>query len=317
MLNLRHEQVREALLPDFLVVGAAKSATTSLHVYLDQHPGIYMPAVKESWFFSYFDSPPRYAGPSSVDGVITRLEDYVRLFERADPSQKLGDASPSYLYTYEDAIRNIRSVYPSDRLGDLRIIISLREPVSRAFSQYWTFKRYEQEPLPFEQAVDEAVIARRLRENWSIFYDYTGFGRYYEQVKAYMDAFGRDKVLVVLYDDIQKNPVAVCQSIYDFIGVDSGFVPNVRVRHNSNTGEALVKWPLRVLTSRNPVKRALAAAIPRDIRKLILFATGKLLLKRGEMNAGVGRELMNMYSDEIDRLETLIGRDLSQWREQG
>lgn len=313
-MKLRHEQVGELQLPDFLLVGAAKSATTSLHVYLDQHPQIFMPAVKESWFFSFLGNPPCYAGPIPFDSAVTRLEDYARLFEDADPEQKLGDASPSYLYTYEDTIRNIRSVYPAEKLEDLRIIISLREPVSRAFSQYWTFKRHEQEPLPFEQAVDKDVIAGRLRHNWSIFYDYTGFGRYYEQVKAYMDAFGRDRVLIVLYDDIQNDPVAVCRSIFGFIGVDSGFAPKTGVRHNSNTGEARIKWPLKLLTSRNPAKRMLAALIPRGLRKLILFVAGKLLLKRSELSADIRQQLAVTYSEEIDKLEVLIGRDLSQWR---
>ncbi len=311
---MQHEVLGEVLLPDFLLVGAAKSATTSLHFYFDQHPELRMPEIKESWFFSVLNNPPSYTSPGVLTNMVSNLADYVRLFDGADPAQKLGDASPSYLYTYEDSIRNIRSVYPADRLADLRIIISLREPVSRAFSQYWTFKRFDHEPLSFEEAIDKAVISKRLGDNWNIFYDYTGFGRYYEQVKAYMDAFGKDKVMVVLYDDIQRDPLAVCQSIFAFIGVDAGFVPNVSTKYNSLAGEAWFKWPIRLLTSRNPIKRAVAAVIPKILRQLVLYGTVKLLLKRSELSETARQELMRAYAGDIDKLETLIGRDLSQWR---
>lgn len=313
-MKVSHERLGEIDLPDFLIVGAAKSATSSLHIYLNQHPQIRMPAIKESWFFSFLDRPPAYASPGVLNSVVSRLEDYARLFEDAAPGQTLGDASPSYLYTYEDAIRNIRAVYPPDKLKDLRIIISLREPVSRAFSQYWTFKRFDHEPLPFEQATDAAVISRRLADNWNIFYDYTGFGRYYEQVKAYLDAFGRERVLIVLYDDIQKDPLQVCQSIFAFLGVAADFVPNVRFKYNNLTGEARVKWPIRMLTSRNPLKRAAAALIPKPLRQLILFGAGKLLLRRGELGDSTRRALAHGFAEDIARLETLIGRDLTHWR---
>lgn len=313
-MKVSHERLGEVQLPDFLLVGAAKSATSSLHLYLNQHPEIRMPDIKESWFFSFLDEPPAYTSPGVLNSVVSRLEDYVRLFDGAAPTQKLGDASPSYLYTYEDAIRNIRAVYPPERLAALRIVISLREPVSRAFSQYWTFKRFDQEPLPFEQATDASVIARRLADNWNIFYDYTGFGRYYEQVKAYLDAFGRERVLVVLYDDIEKDPVAVCRSIFAFLGVDAEFVPNVRFKYNNLTGEARVKWPLRVLTSRNPIKRLVAAVIPKPVRQMILYGTGKLLLKRGALSDSSRQALTRAFADDVVRLEGLIGRDLTHWR---
>jgi hypothetical protein len=310
-------------LPDFLLVGAAKSATTSLYYYLSQHPEIRMTSIKENWFFSFMDKPPKYSSPGVLSNVVSRLEEYVKLFEGARPEQRLGDASPSYLYTYRDTIRNIRSVYPPEDLKRLRIIISLRDPVSRAFSQYWTFKRHIHEPLSFEEAVNENAIARRLSENWNIFYDYIGFGRYHEQVKAYLDAFGSDQVLIFLYDDLRKDPVGVCQSIFAFLGIDSGFVPDMQVKYNDLVGEPRRKWLLRVLTSRNPVKRALAAGIKRILallpeeptRKTIEAVVKRLIdIRRTEMMEQTRQKLMQGFSGDIRQLEVLIGRDLSHWR---
>jgi hypothetical protein len=308
-----HERFGQLLLPDFLLVGAAKGATTSLHYYLGQHPDIFMPEVKESWFFSFVENPPEYSSPGRLT-VVSDVAEYSALFADAAPAQKLGDASPSYLYTHEDAIRNIRSLYPAERLADLRIIVSLREPVSRAFSQYWTFKRFGQEPLSFEQATEDGIIARRLSDNWNIFYDYIGFGRYYEQVKAYIDAFGKERVLVVLYDDIERDPVAVCQSIFAFVGVDPAFVPKVNIKYNKLAGAPRLQWPLRLLLSTNRAKRAVASMIPKTVRQVILYCVGKLLLRREDLNPMTRRRLMQRYAPEIDRLEALIGRDLSTWR---
>lgn len=325
-MKVRHERFGELALPDFLLVGAAKSATTSLYHYLRQHPGIRMTSVKESWFFSFVDNPPRYASPGVLSDVVSSVEDYVRLFAGARADQKLGDASPSYLYTYRDTIRNIRSLYPAGYLEDLRIVVSLREPVSRTYSQYWTFRRVAEEPLAFEEAIKDEVVERRLRNNWNIFYDYKGFGRYYEQVDAYLSAFGKDRVLIVLYDDIRKDPVDVCRKIFAFIGVDPGFVPDTSVRHNDLSGEPRNKWLLRILRSRNPVKRAIAAgvklvlaALPREptLKALEIFVKRVFRHQRVDMAPQTRAKLKQLFTEDVRRLEGLIGRDLSHWRSDG
>lgn len=322
-MKVRHERLGDVLLPDFLLVGAAKSATTSLYYYLSQHPEIRMTSIKESWFFSFMDSSPKYISPGILSNVVSRLEEYVKLFEGARPEQRLGDASPSYLYTHRETIRNIQAVYPPDDLKKLRIIISLRDPVSRAFSQYWTFKRYVQEPLSFEEAIEDSAIAKRLHDNWNIFYDYIGFGRYHDQVKAYLKAFGKDRVQIFLYDDIRSDPVGVCQSIFAFLGIDSSFVPDVQVKHNDLVGEPKRKWLLRILVSRNPVKRALAAGIKRILACFPQEPTRNALegivrrvfdLKRTEMMQQTRLKLTQRFSDDIKQLEVLIDRDLSHWR---
>jgi len=314
-MKVMHKDLGVVLLPDFLLVGAAKSATSSLHYYLDQHPEICMPVIKESWFFSFVDNPPKYSSPGVLSDVASSLKDYIKLFEHANPEQILGDASPSYLYTYEDTIRNIKSIYPAENLDKIRIIISLREPVSRAFSQYHTFRRKVQEPLPFEETIKQDTINQRMRDNWNIFYDYTGFGLYYKQVKAFIDAFGEERVLVLLYDDIRNDQVAACQKIYKFLDVNSDYVPDVAIKHNSLTGEPRARWLMRIVTSRNNIKRAIAAFIPKIIRNIILYFVVKLLLKRARLAEERKNVLMKPYKEDIKKLEELIHRDLSHWRE--
>lgn len=313
-MKVRHQQQGAILLPDFLIVGAAKSATSSLYFYLDQHPQIHMSAIKESWFFSFVNTPPNYTSPVVLDNVVSCLEDYVKLFDGAHPDQCLGEASPSYLYTYRDTIRHIRSVYPSQDLEKLKIIISLRDPVSRAYSQYMTFKRRACEPLSFDDAIEQSTIEARLRDNWNIFYDYIGFGRYCDQVGAYLDAFGRDKVLILWYDDIERDPQETCRTIYKFLGVDQSFVADVSTRYNSLTGEPAVNWIMAALLSRNRIKRAVAARVPRKLRLIIIYLFAKLLLRRKEMAGPTRTKLMRIFAEDLDRLEELTQRDLSAWK---
>jgi len=319
-MKVPHECLGQVLLPDFLLVGAAKSATSSLHYYLGQHPQVRMCAIKESWFFSFATKPPNYKSPAKLENVVSRLDEYVKLFQGARADHCLGDASPSYLYTYRDSIRNIQSVYPPEYLEKLRIIISLREPVGRAFSQYQMFKRDMAEPLTFEEATEASTVKKRLDNNWNIFYDYAGFGDYYDQVKAYLDAFGKDRVLVVLYDDIRKDAVGVCQTIYSFLDIDSRFEPDTSMKINTITGEPRSKWLVRFIRSRNPVKRALAARLksvlarlPRKKTQRIVISLFESLFRRTEMDESTRCKMIRAQSDDIRRLEVLINRDLSTW----
>ncbi len=321
-MKVNDKELGEISLPDFLLVGAAKSATTSLHHYLDEHPDVCMTAIKESWFFSFLDHPPQYTSPGVLCDVVSRVADYVKLFEGCKSGQLLGDASPSYLYTYEDTIRNIRAIYTPEALKKLKIVISLREPASRAFSQYYTFNRRVHEPLSFEDAIQQQTIQQRLDENWNIFYDYVGFGRYYEQVKAFQQAFGKQNVLVVLYDDIRNDSAGTFQTICKFIGVDDSFLPNTDARYNDISGEPKVKWLVRVLTSQNPIKRALVAIIkaillrlPRKQTEAVIYALVRKLFKRTEMAPAIRRALVERFSDDVEKLESLIDRDLSHWRQ--
>lgn len=314
-MKVPHESLGDVLLPDFLVVGAAKSGTSSLHAYLDEHPDIQMPKIKEPWFFSFMGNPPVYTSPGLLNDLVYRLADYVKLFSGANASHKLGDASPSYLYTYSDTIKNILLVYPPEQLKKLRIVICLRDPVERAYSQFMTMKRSLNEPLNFEDAMNEEIIEERLEGRWNIFYDYRGFGCYYQQVKAFIDEFGVDRVRVFLYNDICNDPVDVCQKMYEFVGVDPDFTPDVNVRHNSVSGEPRVGWIFSALISKHGIKRAVAKLIPARIKQGIKRLVAKVLLRRDDMNRSTRQELLRWYQGDIEQLERLIGRDLGLWKD--
>jgi len=125
---------RKVTLPDFLIVGAMRSGTTSLYVYLNNHRAIFMPSLKEPQFFSYLGekcSPH----PPEIRSTPWNLEDYVRLFKHARPGQIIGEASTSYLYIYQRTQKNIMAIY-GEQVTNLKIIGILRNPIERAWSIY-------------------------------------------------------------------------------------------------------------------------------------------------------------------------------------
>ncbi len=116
-------------LPDFLIVGAAKSGTTSLQHYLVNHPEIFLNEKKELRFFSGLEN--NYVGPDDdiINKIVTlTISEYKRYFKLAKQNQKIGDISPDYLARYRQSIKNIKKY-----LDDPKIVIILRNPVTRAF----------------------------------------------------------------------------------------------------------------------------------------------------------------------------------------
>ncbi len=124
--------------PDFLIVGASRSGTSALYTYLSRHPRIYMPLEKEPMFFCRWNRPPlsdmRRPG-GHLDWVVSDLEDYVALFQPAREDQLLGEGSTWYLYEHDRVIANLQKLY-GERHRALKIIILLRDPVARSWSQY-------------------------------------------------------------------------------------------------------------------------------------------------------------------------------------
>lgn len=218
-------------LPDLLIVGAHKAATTSLHHYLGEHPQVFMSPLKETRFFvaDYFrrlapDYPRREA---LLRRVLFTEEEYAAQFAAAGPAMVAGEASPQYLYLHDLAIPRIRAL-----LGDPAIVMVLREPVSRAYSAYRLLRR--------DGVTDDSFETVLAREPWYVaqvyppYFHLTAMGFYTEAVRAYRRHFTRVRVL--LYDDLQRDPAGVLAALFAWLNVDPGFVPDLTVWHNA--GEA-------------------------------------------------------------------------------
>ncbi len=206
-------------LPDFFIVGHAKCGTTALHMMLGQHPQVFMCPVKEPRFFAPELRSPNRSGKSPIRAET--LSEYAALFAGAGPEQLLGEASPQYIRSVDAAAR-IAEVRP-----DARIIAVLREPADFLRSFHLQSVHNGQEPeADFGRAIALEQARREGRELPSrpgspgvLFY--SEHVRYVEQLRRLHAAFGREQVLVVIYDDLRADNDKTVRAILDFLGADA------------------------------------------------------------------------------------------------
>jgi len=296
-------------LPNFLVIGASKSGTTSLYYYLQQHPDVYMSPVKEPKFFALEGRKLDFRGPGADERInrwaVTDIEEYRALFEGAEGEKAIGEASPTYLHSPQ-APGRIKHYVP-----EARLIALLRNPVDRAYSAYVQHVRDGREPLSFSEALREEE--GRLRDNWSPGWGYKRIGFYHRHLKRYYEMFGEERIKVCLYEELSEDPVGVSRDIFRFLGVDDAFVPDTSLRHNTS-GIPRSRALLRFIKKPNVVKSALKPLLPGGVRKRISVNVQNWNLEKAPpLPEGARRELAEAYREDILGLQDLIGRDLSGW----
>lgn len=295
-------------LPNFLIVGAAKAGTTALYRYLSQHPQLFMPeTVKETFFFCGL-AADQFPGPGGhyARHAVAEWEQYRALFANTATYQARGEACVAYLYFYHAALPRIL-----DRLGDqVRIVISLRNPVERAYSNYLHHVRDGLEPLGFEDAL--AAAARRKEEGWWWGFQYVDVGRYYAQVRAYLDAFGRARVHLVRYEDLVADPTRVLRALFRFLEVYSAFVPDTSGRFNVS-GIPRSRILHTLLTKPHPLTAALRSWLPPRRRRRISSALTTWNLARPLMRPETRQYLQKFFREDVLKVETLLQQDLSDW----
>ncbi|MFN5513343.1 MAG: sulfotransferase family protein [Cyanobacteriota bacterium] len=291
-------------LPNFLIVGAAKSGTTALHSYLSQHPQIYMTPDKETNFFAFWGQALNFQGPGDEainHFSVTELKTYEALFEGATRETALGEACPLYLYHAQAPER----IY--ETLPDCKIIVILRDPVERAYANFLHLIRDGREPYPdFAQAL--AREPERIAQNWEWFWHYGQQGYYGQQLQHYYDRFPREQIRVYLYEDLRQNALGLIQTIFSFLGVDSSFSPDMTIRPNKS-GMPKNKLLHGLLTRPNPLKSLLKPLFPAQLRQKIQHNN----LTTPELAPEVRAELKARYREDILHCQALMGRDLSTW----
>ncbi len=301
-----------------MLVGAAKSGTTSLYFYLRQHPSIFMPEeIKEPGFFCFAgkEKPPHPADnpyPYLWRWVVTGQREYSDLFAPARSDQKLGEATPEYLHLYEDTIRNITRLYGA-RAKDLKLAAVLRNPIDRIWSHYWMARRDGYESLPFAQATDPKTIAERLSKGWHPSYDYLGFGFYTPAISAYLREFGKSNVKVFLFEELADGPERVCAELFDFIGVDRAFAPDVSVVYNPSGQIAHPTVQEWLFWREHALKSLARMVVPYELLQRIKYRIIAWNSRKAIMPEETRERLQQMYRASIEDLARLIGRDLSTW----
>jgi hypothetical protein len=296
-------------MPDFFIIGAAKSGTTSLCNYLDQHPGIFMSHPKEPSFMAFCEQPWPYAKPAMNDlvarlKITLTLEAYQNLFTNAAPAQKTGEGSVSSLDVPRSAGR-IKHYAPQAKL-----IAILRQPADRAYSHYTMMLRNGLETVnDFRKAL--ALEPERMAKGWYEGFAYHANGFYAKSLTRFYSLFDANRIKVFLYDDLRAEPLSFVQSIYRFLEVDDTFAPDMSKRFMEGGTRPMNSSLVRMLRS-NSITKALRRHAP-DLYQPMKNVAKRALIKPAVLDPDLREKLTRGYREDILRLQDMIGRDLSHW----
>ncbi|MFQ6082954.1 MAG: sulfotransferase domain-containing protein [Candidatus Aminicenantia bacterium] len=301
--------------PDFLIVGAARSGTTTIYSYLSKHPKIFMPKQKEPMFFCAYGQGPFYVDLKTKKKalfIVSELKEYLKLFRSADNTQLIGEASTWYLYHYQLTIQNLKKIY-GEKVNDLKIIIILRNPVERAWSHYSLKKRYGEEQLEFEQAIHPETIQHRIDNHLVLGFDYIGIGKYYNQVKAYKENF--EHVIILLFEELIENIPGGISEILQFLGVEGlNFYKKEKKLNVSGKPKNKIAAILDKLIFRpNVLKSFLKLFMPFKVRRDLKYSIGHKILTKESLSKKQRQALVDIYKEDILQLGKLIDKDLSNW----
>lgn len=296
------------MLPNFLVIGAARAGTTSLHHYLGSHPEIYMSPVKEPNYFAY--DGERFEFRSLAPGwrelarlSVTDSRAYHDLFRNVSGEKAIGEISPSYMRS-PGAAERIHKTIP-----EARLIAVLRDPAERAFTNYLGRLRDGTERCPDpHEAIGGALRGEGPEWRSELYLD---LGCYYARLRPFFEQFARDRIRVCFFEDFVRDSGTVLRDLFAFLGVDPEFVPDTSMVHNptGTIDNPLVRF---AWTSTRTLRVRLGPWVPEPMRR----AAWSLLrrnLSRPALPPDLRAALVEYYRPDVLELEKLLDRELSAW----
>jgi Sulfotransferase domain len=276
--------------PDFIVIGAMKSGTTSLYYYLQAHPEVFMPSIKELDFFTAEMNWKR------------GWRWYERQFAPAGPQAKaVGEASTTYTKhpEFQGVAKRIATHLPHARL-----IYIVRHPVERIRSQYQHHVAIGIEKDPLEKAV--------LRDP-----SYVDYSRYAMQIEQYLEHFPREQLLIVTSEDLRRDRVGTLGEVYEFVGVDAGAAEAIPAEEHYTT-EGRLAYPRIVAGTRRGLRKlwpgsvGVAKFVPQPVKRLL----GKPMSRNSaslEMTEGARKEIEDALREDVARLHNYMPADFDGW----
>jgi sulfotransferase family protein len=302
-------------LPHFVIAGAPKAGTTALHAALSTHPGLHLSPVKEPKHYLTDGRPPPRSGqrgPGDAHSArewIWRREDYLALFADAPQGAVRGESTPFYLYDRAAQARLAADV------PDVKVIVVVRDPVDRAWSNWVHLRADGLEPVAdFLAAVRSEE--RRIAEGWAPFWHYRGLGRYGGQLRDLYRHVPPDRVLLLRYRQVVDSPRETLDRVSTFLGVAPGVahaVPPENVKPYVADG---VRY--RALSRVARAGAALGAYAPprvwRQVSRPLVATLHAGRAPRPPMPVEVRREVLEPLLPDIELLEQLTGESFADWK---
>jgi len=303
-------------LPSFFLIGAGKSGTTSLYEYLKQHPQLFLPQ-KDLAFFA-LEGFTKTLGYDAADpdgyyhypGAVTNWDDYRAAFAPARDGQVTGEACTMYLYK-AGVIERMNKYLPEPP----KCIAILRHPARRLFSRYVHLMRENREPdASFEQVFDRSSI-------WWKKDDLVQEGFYYRHLSSFYQAFPKEQMLVLRYEDFKKSPRQVLERIFSFLEVDPRFEANTDLSFNPG-GKVRRPWLQGMLYGNQGLGQWINRHWPNTVQRLrsssafmkVLYRARSLNLEKQQLSESLSQQIIDqIYREDIQRLADLTGQDFSSW----
>jgi hypothetical protein len=304
-------------IPEFFVVGHAKSGTTALFDMLNGHPQIFMPGNKEPWFLAEEIRAAPEPRPRGTGWTPDTLEDYLALFAGAKPEQRTGEASAVYLWSHT-AARAIAELQPQ-----AKIIAILREPASFLRSLHLQLVQvYVETEKDLRKALALEDRRRERREGFDSYWPratmYSDWIEYAQQLRRFNEHFPRERVLVLIYDDYRNDNEATLRRLQRFLEVDDN-VP-VKARDANPTVQVrsrrLHELVHSIAAGQGPVARAVrgsaTALAPRGMSRQSAIAIRNRLFfsEPAPPDADLMLEIRRRFKPQVQELSDYMDRDL-------
>jgi len=295
-------------LPNFIVIGAGRSGTTSLHHYLAQHPEIYVSPHKSPNYFVAQDPQPDRENTvlqAMAKQWVSTREAYEAIFHGVTNERAIGEVSPVYLQSIHTAKRMKETLHPSTKF-----IALLRNPADRAYAHYLGRRRDGLEPGDDFKTIVERELAQPLPDDIA-FGSYIGCGRYNHFLKPFYDHFSTDNIRIYLFDQIQEDLSALLRDLFSFLAVDPTYQVNATFRHNRS---GTIRNPLlRSLWTRSVgLRTAIRPYLPAWVRHLARPMLAQQVSKP-PLEAAIRRSISLALREDMERLQQLTGVDISHW----
>tara|TARA_B100001179_G_scaffold28773_1_gene17562 strand:- start:293 stop:1162 length:870 start_codon:yes stop_codon:yes gene_type:complete len=285
--------------PNFFIVGAPKSGTTNMSYYLMQHPQVFMPENLEPYYFARLDVPQNYKRE-----IISDEKKYLSLFKNAKNCKAVGESSPVYLYCPHSALE-IKNRFPNSKL-----IISLRNPIEIAYSEYFSLKfmGFDQN-RSFDELLDSSE--EQLTQNEFHIDSLLEAGFYSKHIKRFQKIFSKNQIKIIIFEEYVKNTVPTINSILSFLGIKESITFDV-------TPKGAYKVPRNFasqkLMNNSTFRKAAKFVIPTVTRQKI---GERFLVKessRPPLKQNQRKRLTQIYQDDVENLSEILGRNLP-WKD--
>ena len=294
--------------PNFIIAGFPKCGTTSLYHYLNEHPQIFMPNQKELHFFTFEILSKLKNGPRDKIVKKTQINNsdkYLKFYREVKNEIAIGDASPSYI-NYPTQFPKIK-----EYLNDPKLIIVLRDPINRAYSNYLHLKREQRETLSFKEAIN--MEEERKSKKYSDFWYYKFNSTYHDKLVKAKEIFS--DVLIITTEELSNNNEATMKKVYKFLDVDLSF----KAKQNSNKfnkgGYYKKNFFTKIIFQPSIFKNLIKKVIkPTPILKILLARSASIFsIKAEQIDKETEIHLKKYFKQEVEKLKRL-NVDVSNWR---